>query len=277
VTSPLRSLLAWARLLRLGNCAVIGFAAFVGYRLSGGERLSTALTLAVSAALVGASGNVFNDLADLEVDRVNKPWRPLPSGEIGEGEALAACLALALAGVLAGGLVSTLNLLIAASACALLFAYSWRLKREGFAGNVAIALLSALNIVYGGVAGPEPAASLLPAAYAFLVILARELVKGLEDVAGDAAAGIKTVAVRYGLGAALKAGSAAAAALVALSPLPYAALGYSARYLLVALLGVDLPLVLSIYLLWRGALSAWSATRIMKVPLLMGLVAFFVG
>src|SRR5467141_4359275 len=40
------------------------------------------------AAVLNAASNVLNQVTDLEADAINKPGRPLPSGRIGESEAL---------------------------------------------------------------------------------------------------------------------------------------------------------------------------------------------
>lgn len=264
-------------LLRLGNCAIIAVAAIVGYTIGGGRDASTALLLSLAAASLGGWGNIVNDYFDVSVDRVNKPWRPLVKGVVKPREALALGFTLAATGVLLSVLSGSLCALVAAAAALLLFLYSWRLKRSGLPGNITVASLSALSIVYGGLASPRPFASLLPALYAFVVILGRELAKGLEDVKGDAATGVKTVAVVHGPKAAVVASAAVLLALVAMSPLPVL-LGYGPGYLAAALLGVDLPVIYAIALLARDPLAnAWKATRVLKIPLLMGLVAFLLG
>jgi geranylgeranylglycerol-phosphate geranylgeranyltransferase len=76
----------------------------------------------------------------------------------------------------------------------------------------------------------------------------------------------------------MQASGAVLLALVAISPLPALFLGYSTRYLALALLGVDLPILYSLRLLWRNPVAnAWRATRILKIPLFMGLLAFLLG
>ncbi|MCW9094558.1 MAG: UbiA family prenyltransferase, partial [Ignavibacteriaceae bacterium] len=45
------------------------------------------LLAAVSAALTAASGNVLNDIIDIDIDKINRPNRPLPSGKINITEA----------------------------------------------------------------------------------------------------------------------------------------------------------------------------------------------
>ena len=265
-------------LLRVGNCLIIAVAALVGYTIGGGRDSSIAILLSLAAASLGAWGNIVNDYFDVDVDRVNKPWRPLVKGVIKPREAFTLGLLLSALGISASALVSPPCALTAVAAAALLFLYSWRLKRSGLPGNVAVATLSALSIVYGGLASPRPSASLLPALYAFVVILGRELAKGLEDMKGDTAAGIKTVAVVHGPRAAVLASTAVLLTLVAMSPLPVLLLGYGPGYLAAALLGVDLPVMYAIALLARDPIAnAWRATRVLKIPLLMGLIAFLLG
>ena len=76
----------------------------------------------------------------------------------------------------------------------------------------------------------------------------------------------------------MQASGAVLLALVAISPLPALFLGYSTRYLALALLGVDLPILYALRLLWRNPVAnAWRATRILKIPLFMGLLAFLLG
>ena len=265
-------------LLRTGNCLIIGVAALVGYVVGGGRDFQTGLVLALSVASLGGWGNVINDYFDLSVDRVNKPWRPLVRGVVKPREALALGSLLAVLGVFLSMLVSPLCTVTAIAAAFLLFLYSWQLKRSGLPGNMLVASLSALSIVYGGLASPRPSASLVPGLYAFVIILGRELAKGLEDVRGDTATGIRTVAAVHGPRAAVLACAAVLFTLVAISPIPALFLGYGAGYLAAALLGVDLPVLYALSLLFRDPLAnAWRATRVLKIPLFMGLVAFLLG
>lgn len=266
----------WLRLLRAGNCAVVSLGAYTGYVAGRGGSLPQGVLVAVSAALVAAWGNIVNDYFDLESDAISKPWRPLPSRRISPGSAVSASLLLLAAGLALGFLVSPLCGFTAVLASALLFLYSWRVKALGLPGNVLIAFLAALNVVYGALASPEPWRSLLPSAYAFLIILGREVLKGVEDLEGDAARGVKTVASTLGARAALRVSAVLLLAVVALSPLPLLS-GYGALYALFAFGGVDAPIALALLKAGPEPRRAWIATRILKVPLLMGLLAFLVG
>src|SRR5512139_1150182 len=65
-------------LLRPHNMLASALAVVAGAVIAGDPR----------AALVTGAGNILNDCFDLDVDRINKPRRPLPSGRISRGAAL---------------------------------------------------------------------------------------------------------------------------------------------------------------------------------------------
>ena len=271
------SIKAWLRLFRTGNCVIIGLASATGYFLGGGRDPVIALLVGLASALVAAGGNSINDYFDHAIDLVNKPWRPLPSGQISPRTALIVSLVSTGLGVVVGYLISPLCGLIASIAALVLYAYSSELKKSGFWGNVIIASLSALSVLYGGLAAPRPELSFFPAGYAFLIILGREILKGLEDYEGDKFAGVNTVAATRGPRTAVLAGSAILLSVVFMSPIPLL-LGYDVMYGVFALLGVDLPIIASIAYVWRDPLErGWRATRLLKIPLLSGLLAFLVG
>lgn len=113
-------ILAWARLLRLPNHATAIADVLAGYLVVSGAHgaPSPPLLLAVAAGWsFYAAGMVLNDLFDVELDRVERPERPLPSGRIGLATAavvgrgllalggLGACLAAVASGHPAAALV----------------------------------------------------------------------------------------------------------------------------------------------------------------------------
>ena len=268
----------WLGMLRIGNAIVIGFAAITGYVVSGGTNPWTALILALSATLIGCYGNIVNDILDVEIDRINKPWRPLPSGRISMASAKTGAALLLVLGMIISFLLPPACPLMAGAASILLYAYSWRIKKTGFLGNALIALLSLMVVIYGGLAAPSPLRSLVPAIYAYLIILGREVYKGIEDVEGDKKHGVKTIAVSLGVRQALIIGSILLFTVVAISPIPYIYMGMNTAYLITAVLGVDIPILTAFILIIRDPLRyAWKATRILKIPLFMGLLAFFLG
>ncbi|HEY9480297.1 MAG TPA: UbiA family prenyltransferase [Gemmatimonadaceae bacterium] len=145
------------------------------------------IAFAILAALpLTAAANVWNDVADLAIDRRAHPSRPLPSGRLDIATARRFAAVAALAGVvLASGVDSALGALTVV-VVVLMFAYSNGLKRAGLIGNVTVALLASLPFLYGGWAAGKPAKALVLVAIAAPLHFAREIAKDIEDAPADA-------------------------------------------------------------------------------------------
>lgn len=263
-----------AELVRLRNLLMAAAGVAVGAVLVWGRvRLPPELAWAMaSAAALGAAGNVANDLADLDADRINRPRRPLVSGVVSRPAAL-------LIGGLAGGFglfaawwVGGAVFLIAVPALAVMLVYSPLLKQRGLAGNLAVAVVASLPLVYGAAAAGYWRAGMVPAAIAALLHLPREIVKDLEDVAGDRAAGRRTVPIVWGDAAAY---AIAAATLILFVPValgPWFAGWYGRRYgwtVVVASAGAAILAGRLLNHRHRGARAALKATMLLGLAALL--------
>ena len=194
--------LAFLRLARIDHGLMTVLAALTGFLAVGKEWVDvTRLVCGLVAALMAEIGVfAFNDVFNLEEDRVNAPNRPLVRGDLTLFEAkVFGVIALALAVVLSC-LTNLLCCVIIALAIATSMLYNVRLKREGFPGNLVVALNTALPFIYGA-AIVERALSAKPFLYfliAFFAMLGREVLKGIRDVEGDRRVGIKTLAIIWG-------------------------------------------------------------------------------
>lgn len=195
---------AHVRLVRPLNVALMLIGALIGGVLvAGGAALGSGAlwTATLAAALIGGAANAINDLYDLAIDRVNRPDRPLPSGLVTPRVAWITWGVLSAVALVLAATVSVVHLGIAAASVALLFAYSARLKRVPLAGTLAVTAVLALALPFGGLAvwsGEALGPLLFGATFAAGTTFARELVKDIEDVAGDAADGAETLALRLG-------------------------------------------------------------------------------
>lgn len=207
------------------NCVAAALATLLGVYLGGGpEALAFPLPhlAAVVVGLVVALGNVVNDLRDVEIDRIQKANRPLPSGRLTWNAALA------LAGLL-GTSALALSLafdapLFAIVVCALALSawYSFRLKSTVLIGNAVVAGLSSSTILFGAlVAGGVTAGAGFAAGMVFFFMLGREILKDIADHDGDRASGVVTVATRLGPAASLRILGLASAAFAAAAVLPW--------------------------------------------------------
>ncbi len=280
----------YAILMRPHNLAATVITTLVGWlavavKISNGNILNPIYPV-LTVLFVAAGGYVINDYFDYEVDKVNKAYRPIPSGIVGRKEALTFSLALGAAGIAFSCLSGPYTITFALLNALLTYLYSYRIKEWGFAGNVTVAFEGAASIVYGALATAEyvghiylVSASLIPALYAFLLLLAREIVKTIEDYKADEVRGVKSIPRLYGIRAASFLSAFLLALVLAISPLPYF-LGYGYSYLTLAGL-TDAIIVYSCMILLRlpkNEEPEWTAARlrsILKAAIFTGSLAFF--
>jgi len=194
---------ALPRLIRLPNCLLAGLATWVGAWIAGEvEGLPVGLAITTAVLLTGFAMTV-NDYYDREIDRINRPDRPIPSGAVSPKEAVRVAAGLAGAGLTTALFTNEACFLVALLATGLAVAYSARIKRTGLPGNAVVAFNTALPFVYGSLATGQLAPLVCALALtAFFATLGREVVKGVADIEGDRALGVRTVAVVWGPGTA---------------------------------------------------------------------------
>ena len=223
-----------------------------------------------SAVFLGAAGNASNDYFDVEADRISHPLRPLVVGTMSRQAALLVAGVAGGLGLGAAWWVSGPLFLLGLAALVVMLVYSPVLKSRGLPGNLAVAVVASLPLVYGATAAGYWRAGLVPAVLAALLHLARELVKDLEDVDGDLAIGRRTLPIAYGL----RAGYAAAAAVLALfvpaSLAPWALRWYGWRYG-VPVLAMDLGVLVFVAQLARRRHEGVRAG--IKLAMAVGLLA----
>lgn len=272
------------RLLRPLNVVFFVIGVMLGGVLSAGSEavqeanLVRLLVAAGSAACIGGAANSLNDIFDLEIDRVNRPDRPLPAGLVAPrtawivwivGSVLGVGLSLGLSGVHVG---------LAVGAVVLLYAYNAFLKHVPGVGNLVVALVVALVVVYGGMAVGPVGPALVGAAFAFLIILAREIVKDVQDMAGDAEGGGRTLPLVAGPRTACRSAAGLVALTMVFTPAPFLWGSYEGLYLL-AVLFADMLLmhVVGVLVAPPTAARAARASRLLKGAMGLGMVALIVA
>jgi geranylgeranylglycerol-phosphate geranylgeranyltransferase len=195
------SLAGFVTITRPTNALVAGLAAVVAYLIATGTVIPATLFLFVIVALITAAGNVINDYFDAAIDAINRPDRPIPSGQVTRMAARSFSVMLFLGGILVSLFTSPLCIAIAVFNSFLLVAYAARLKSTPFFGNATVSFLAASMFLFGGaLAGTEGLIHVLPVAViTFFAMLSRELIKDAEDVKGDAACGASTLPIFIGV------------------------------------------------------------------------------
>lgn len=154
---------------------------------------------AISAALTAAAGNVINDILDREADKINHPARPIPAGKLSTKHAVFEYLILVITANIIALLIHQLAFIIVFLTTILLFLYSNKLKKIPLLGNIIVAYMTGMAFIFGGVVVGNPYGALIPALFAFLINLIRELVKDIQDIEGDKKVNLKTWPIKHGI------------------------------------------------------------------------------
>ena len=191
----------YVRVIRPLNALVAGCAGIIGYLMVTGTVVPGLFPLFLVVFLVTGAGNAINDFFDVEIDRINRPDRPIPSGALRAKTVLIYSALLFLMGVVFSLFTNPYCIVIAVVNSLLLIWYAATLKRTPGAGNLAISYLTASIFLFGGAyAGHEGLLLVAPVALiTFFAMLAREIWKDAEDIRGDLAHGADTVPIRIGV------------------------------------------------------------------------------
>lgn len=202
-----------------GVCVVVGQAMALGEM----PEARLALLGFLIGFLISGAEMVSNDLFDLEVDRVNHPERPLPSGQVSVSEVIFFTIVLSFCGLLIAAFLGPLVLGFTALIWVMGMLYNWRLKSLGLPGNIMVAISVGTTFVLGGMMTERLDSGLVWtfALMAALFDLAEEVSGGVMDAEGDALRGSRSLAILYGRKAALTVVTLLFAAFVALSIFPF--------------------------------------------------------
>jgi geranylgeranylglycerol-phosphate geranylgeranyltransferase len=261
-------------LIRPHNVAAAVLSVAVGYGIASGGMAPWSLLAGVATATAG--GNVINDIQDRDIDRINKPWRPFPSGSLSPGSGWVLYAVLVVLTVLIIIRLPILHAAWIASWIILLHLYSTQLKRIYLAGNILVSIVSASGFLLGASAGGTASAGVIPAGFTFFFVMGREFVKDTDDIEGDRAYGARTVPIVSGEEKALRI-SALVFTLLALSfPLPWIAGIYGTLYALIIVCTVVPILLVSAWFSWRGR-SLGRVSGLLKLGMFCGMLAFYFG
>jgi geranylgeranylglycerol-phosphate geranylgeranyltransferase len=234
---------------------------------------------ALSASLVMASGNIINDIYDINIDKVNKPSRPLPSGKISVKKAYILYFVFVAASVFISSLLNEKAIAVVLVSILLLFFYSKYLKRIPLVGNMTVAFLTGLVFIFGGIVVENPSAAIIPALFAFLINLTREIVKDMEDVEGDTKAEVITFPVKYGLQKSKIIILIITISLILYTIYPFITQIYKIEYFVVVMVIVNSILVYCLKILFEdhSVKNMKKMSNLLKLSMVFGLIAIYLG
>ncbi|RLF99391.1 MAG: hypothetical protein DRN49_04435 [Thaumarchaeota archaeon] len=277
-----RKVKALLTLTRPPNGILMFIAVLAGVTLSNRQTMTPMQMILSFITAYGLNGSImgFNDYFDRDIDRVNAPWRPIPSGAISCFEAIFFSAILGSIGIISATLTSTSCLIVAVIAYLLAFTYNMFLKQLGLIGNMAVSGVVVAPFIYGAVLSDGYVSTRLTffAIPVYLSVLGREIIKGISDVEGDALKGIRSIARTKGKRFAGMLGGALYIAAVSVSPFPYILDLVSWPYIVIVLLA-DIGFIYSAISIVKNPSRA-EALKVKKMSLLwmlIALIAFIMG
>ncbi|MBP8114744.1 MAG: geranylgeranylglycerol-phosphate geranylgeranyltransferase [Chitinophagaceae bacterium] len=179
------------------------------------------ILIVFASLFIAAAGYIINDYFDINIDEVNKPDKMVVDKVINRRWAIAWHFMLSGAGILLTVLAlpfwSKWYLILANILCVvLLWLYSTNFKKSLLTGNIVISLLTAwtiliiffskFNLTDAFGAGDSNnhkffRLAILYAGFAFIISLIREAIKDMQDMAGDAKYGCRTMPIVWGVNA----------------------------------------------------------------------------
>ena len=200
-------------------------------------------------------------------------------GIITKKEALFEYQFLNLIAVFISAYLSIMLLIIVFVSIVLLFFYSYLFKQKPLIGNIIIAFLAGMAFIYGGYVSGNPLSAIIPALFAFLINLIREIVKDIQDIEGDSKLNYRTFPILYGIFKSKQLIVITTILLVAFTFYPFIFRLYKIEYFIMIMVFVNPLLILCLKFLydpkWINNLSYIS--NFYKLNMILGLAAIYLG
>lgn len=234
--------------LAAGICVIAGQVLFLGDFAS----LKTTIIGFLVGFFLSGSAMISNDYFDREVDRINRPDRPLPSGRVTVNEVWALAITFGVLGLLCAAYIGIAPLVIALIVWLIGQAYNWKGKDSGLVGNMMVSSSVASTFIIGGISvgGITNGLVWTFAGLAFFFDLAEEILGGIMDVSGDAIRDSKSLIRTRGRDFALKSSGLAFLAFILVSFIPHL-VGWLGSGYLVLICATDLTIIFYYARLWK--------------------------
>ena len=265
------------QILRPLNMILCVFAVFLAGWLIGGIASPLLPYAALVVLCFAGASNILNDVLDIHIDEVNCPDRVLPSGKLRIQDALILMGFLYAVGIMVCTYLQPLGRQIALIiVLPLLVLYTPLFKRLPFVGNIVVGGILGLVFLFteGAIYG-NVNKMWIPFSLATALSTIRELCKDAADMAGDSTANLQTFPRKFGLISTLWLLRLLAATLCFIAITPYTSSRYGIIYLITLILGVEIPLLYSMFLVLSeksGSADYSKAAKILKGVTIVGML-----
>jgi geranylgeranylglycerol-phosphate geranylgeranyltransferase len=261
---------SYREIIRPGTSIIAGLGAVIGAIISGAPPSASFLYMFLAVFFITGAGMVINDYYDIEIDKINAPHRPLPSGQISPRDALSYSSWLFIVGIFFSALINNYCLVLALINSVLEYLYSKYFKRTFLLGNIIVSWFTASTFLFGAFLTFNFKIVGIVSLLAFLANMGREIFKAIEDVRGDKKMSLDTLPIVAGIDSAKEIAQGFIASAVLLSPLPYLSGLLGSIYLRVVSIGN----VLFLYSLSQAPTKIKDLT---KIAMYIVLLAFLLG
>ncbi|MEM1986691.1 MAG: UbiA family prenyltransferase [Nitrososphaeria archaeon] len=194
--------IAYIRLIRPSAPILMGIVTFIGQMvtLKFIPYFDLVLFPFLTSFFLTASSFVVNDYLDVEIDCINRPNAPIPSGVVSRESALYFGILLFVLGFVSSIMLNLSAMLIALSTYILSILYSLYGKRYGLLGNIIVAYCVSIAFVFGSISATGLVDSIVIAIFilSFFANLGREITQSISDMEGDKVKGVRSIAILYG-------------------------------------------------------------------------------
>ena len=229
---------------------------------------------------LSATALILNDYFDLEVDRINAPGRPLPSGQVSKAEVVALSILTTLLGLASAYWIGLPELLVAFVFWFIGFLYNWKFKEAGLLGNLMVSASTAVTFVLGGMIVGEPWNKIVwtVGLIGFFLDLGEEIGADAMDMEGDKKRKSRSIALVRGRLFAIRIASSLFFLVVLISFIPIF-LGWMGTLYLVLISITSLFTILFSFRLLRSRTldQGRSSLRGIYLGALFGMLAFIIG
>ena len=236
---------------------------------------------------ISGSSMVINDYYDIEIDKINRPERPIPRGSITLNQAKIIWIVTILIGTILSILhsllfkIGYLVTIIVVFMAFIGWLYAAWGKKSGFLGNIIVGISFSIGLIYGAMLNN----SIIPLYIyyffltSFFLLLSREVIKGCEDVEGDKNEGVRTLAIRIGIKKSTMVAMILAIVAIVFYILPYFTVINQLLFLISMIFGLAV-VAFAVILMLKGNLinkDFKKVSLLLKIGAFLGLLTFLLA
>jgi len=145
------SKMGYIRIIRPSSCIMVSLISVIGQAFALGRtpELFTAIPAFLTGFFMTGSSFSINDYIDHEIDSINTPWRPIPSGLITRDEALRIGIVLGLSGSIISLFTTPPASIVAIGALLFSILYTLKGKYLGILGHIMVAISISSTFIFG--------------------------------------------------------------------------------------------------------------------------------